>query len=92
MAEVGYPEFKSSDHQNWLATSSLGREQTSYMIYAVPEEDIEEFVVAELTNKAGYVFVTDRNRDVYSGLGKGWERFIEVMAHQTDLALDEEQS
>lgn len=59
------------------------------MIYAVPEEAIEDFVVTELRNKAEYVFVTDRDRDVYSGFGNGWGKFIEAMAHQNDRAFDE---
>lgn len=77
---MSYTDFNTVEYQEWLATSPLDRENTSHMIYAVPEDRVESLVLHNLRGIAGYIFVTDRQSDVYSGFGASWKKFIEVMA------------
>ena len=78
VAEMAYSDFQSEQHQKWLATSSLSCEQTSYMLYAVPNEVMGD-LVRDLRGMAKYIYVTDREVDAYNGFGAGWKSFVEAM-------------
>lgn len=80
---MAYFDFMSEQHQAWLATSSISRDHTSYMVYAVPNEVMGE-LVRSLRGMARYVYVTDREVDAYNGFGAGWVDFVQVMAGERD--------
>ncbi|KAF9739437.1 hypothetical protein PMIN06_001042 [Paraphaeosphaeria minitans] len=80
VAEVAYPDFQTMDFQNWLAGSTLHRDNTSYMIHGVSEENVEDFIVQVLRSKAKYIFITERSTDMYHGFGASWRPFIAAMA------------
>ncbi|KAF2451595.1 hypothetical protein P171DRAFT_8929 [Karstenula rhodostoma CBS 690.94] len=80
VAEVAYHDFQTMEFQNWLAESSLHRNNTSYMIHGVSEEVVEDFVVQTLRRRAKYIFVTDRKTDMYHNFGASWKAFISAMA------------
>lgn len=80
VAEVAYPDFQTNGVQSWLARSTLHRNNTSYMIHGVPEENMGDLVVQALRDKAKYIFVTDRTIDMYHGFGTSWKVFVAAMA------------
>ncbi|KAF1965294.1 hypothetical protein BU23DRAFT_628662 [Bimuria novae-zelandiae CBS 107.79] len=80
VAELAYADFKTTECQEWLATSPFSRDKSCYMIYAVPEEVLEEFVARDLRNIAEYIFVTDRKTDVYNAFGASWTSFVGALA------------
>ena len=51
------------------------------MIYAVPEEAVEDVVMHNLRGMAKYIFVTDRTQDAYNGFGASWQRFVRAIAN-----------
>jgi len=79
ISEICFAEFKTQEYRDWLATSPLKREETSFMLYAVPDEEVEE-LIGNLKERAGYLFVTNRKTDAYHAFGDSWKRFIAAMA------------
>ncbi|CAI6332592.1 unnamed protein product [Periconia digitata] len=78
-AEVAYRDFMSKEFQDWLALSPYGREQTSYMIHSIGDEDLEK-VVLSMRERARYLFVTDLKVDFYHNFSTSWDTFVAAMA------------
>lgn len=80
VAEMDHGKFQTTECQEWLGKSHFDRDSTSYMIYAIPEQDLEDFVTHNARHRAKYIFATDRKTDVYHDFGASWKSFVAAMA------------
>lgn len=69
--------FKSQ--QSALSALSGDRSRYSYMVHSVPSGTNLGNLVDDMSQHAGYLFVTSRDSRYYEGFGSNWRRFTDMV-------------
>jgi hypothetical protein len=79
VVETSYNQFVTKEYKEWLARSPYDRARSAYMVYSIPEGEVET-LTRELREQAEYLFVTSAICNFYESFGESWEKFVAVMA------------
>lgn len=76
--EEPYDRYRGNEVQKRLKEYPCDWNKSSYMISAVPQDEMGSFV-HELRHSGAYLYATDLVDNFYESFGSGWDDFVAAM-------------